>query len=234
MIKSRIAAAAALLAVAGAANADTSVTAAWVSDYDWRGIMQTQGHDAVQLSGTYTADSGFYVGAWGSSLVNNNEIDLYAGFAGDIGDSGLGFDVGANYYAYTNGKLVAGANPNFVEAYAGLSYGVFGAKVWFSPDFGGKTTTGSQSAFYVEGNATVPVGDTGFNLLAHVGYSVGDGIEAAYGPDDSYLDWSAGLGYDVGNFSTFVKYVDGTDVSPGSKALSRFLFGISTTLPWGE
>ena len=41
MNKSRIAAAAALLAVAGAAQADVSVNAAWVSDYDWRGVSQS-------------------------------------------------------------------------------------------------------------------------------------------------------------------------------------------------
>jgi uncharacterized protein (TIGR02001 family) len=228
MIKSRIAAAAALLAVAGAANADTSVTAAWVSEYDWRGIPQSP-VDAVQLSGTYTSDSGFYGGLWGSSLVGQAEIDVFAGYAGEFGE-GVGYDLGVNYYTYTQ----SGGDQNFGEIYAGLSYGMFGGKVWWSPDFGGKTTSGSQSAFYVEGNATVPVGDTGFNLLAHVGYSTGDGIEAAYGADDSYLDWSAGLGYDVGNFSTFIKYVDGSDLAPLDNAGSRFVFGISTTLPWGE
>jgi uncharacterized protein (TIGR02001 family) len=225
MIKSRIAAAAALLAVAGAANADTSVTAAWVSEYDWRGIPQSP-VDAFQLSGTYSHDSGFYVGLWGSSLVNQAEIDVFAGFAGDLGDSGLGYDLGVNYYTYTQ----TGGDQNFGELYAGLSYGMFSGKVWWSNDFANT----DESAFYVEGNATVPLADSGFNLLAHVGYSTGDGIEVAYGPDDSYVDWSAGIGYDVGNFSTFVKYVDGSDVSPGADEASRFVFGISTTLPWGE
>jgi uncharacterized protein (TIGR02001 family) len=226
MSKSRIAAAAALLAVAGAANADTSVTAAWVSEYDWRGLPQSP-VDAVQLSGTYTSDSGFYAGAWGSSLVGQAEIDVFAGFAGDIGDSGLGYDLGINYYTYTQ----TDGDQNFGELYAGLNYGMFGAKVWWSNDF----ANSDESAFYVEGNATVPLADSGFNFLAHVGYSTGDGIEAAYvGSDDSYLDWSAGLGYDVGNFSTFVKYVDGSDNEAYDSVASRVVFGISTTLPWGE
>ncbi|MDQ2641844.1 MAG: TorF family putative porin [Pseudomonadota bacterium] len=229
MIKSRIAAAAALLAVAGAAQADVSVNAAWVSEYDWRGIQQTQGHDALQLSGTYTHDSGFYAGLWGSSLISNAEIDVFAGYAGDIGDSGLGFDVGLNYYTYTN---TGTSDANFLEAYAGLSYGVFSGKLWYSPEFGGN---GGDPAFYVEGNAALPLGDSGLNLLAHVGYSTGDGIELYYGGDDSYVDWSAGIGYDVGNFSTFVKWVDGSDVGGGgNNQLARVVFGISTTLPWGE
>lgn len=228
MIKSRIAAAAALLAVAGAAQAEVSVDAAWVSEYDWRGLPQSP-VDAVQLSGTYTSDSGFYGGLWGSSLVGQAEIDVFAGYAGEL-DSGLGYDLGVNYYTYTQ----TGGDQNFGEIYAGLSYGVFSGKVWWSPDFGGKTTSGSQSAFYVEGNAAFPLGTTGLSFLAHAGYSTGDGIEAAYGADDSYFDWSAGVGYDVGNFSTFVKYVDGSDLASYDNAASRVVFGISTTLPWGN
>lgn len=228
MSKSRIAAAAALLAVAGAANADTSVTAAWVSEYDWRGLPQTEGHDAFQLSGTYTSDSGFYAGVWGSSLISDAEIDVFAGYAADIGDTGLGFDVGINYYTFTNN----GGDSNFGELYAGLNYGMFSGKVWWSNDFAGS----DESAFYVEGNATIPLADSGFNFLAHVGYSTGDGIEAYGTGEDSYLDWSAGIGYDVGNFSTFVKYVDGSDIAPGAAGnpASRVVFGIQTTLPWGE
>jgi uncharacterized protein (TIGR02001 family) len=156
MSKSRIAAAAALLAVAGAANADTSVTAAWVSEYDWRGTQASGGLDAVQLSGTYTHDSGFYGGLWGSSLPGLAEIDIFAGFAGDIGDTGLGYDLGVNYYTYTQ----TGGDLNFGELYAGISYGMFSGKVWWSNDFGAT----DESAFYVEGNATIPLADSGFNL----------------------------------------------------------------------
>lgn len=230
MIKSRIAAAAALLAVAGAAQAEVSVDAAWVSEYDWRGIQQTEGHDAFQLSGTYTHDSGFYAGAWGSTLISNAEIDVFAGYAGDIGDSGLGYDVGLNYYTFTNN---GGTDANFLEAFAGLSYGVFDGKLWYSPEFGGD---GGDPAFYLEGNAALPLGSSGFNLLAHVGYSTGDGIELYYGNgEDSYIDWSVGLGYDVGNFSTFVKWVDGSNVAGGNfDSQARVVFGISTTLPWGN
>ena len=73
MIKSRIAAGAALLAVAGVAGAGSfSVTPTIASDYDWRGFSQTDpdqdGDVAFQLGGTYSFDNGFYVGAWGSNV----------------------------------------------------------------------------------------------------------------------------------------------------------------------
>lgn len=225
MIKSRIAAAAALLAVAGAAHADMSVTAGLVSDYDWRGITKSDHDGAFQLGGTYSFDSGFYVGAWGSTLGNagQSEIDAYAGFAGEFSNSGVGYDLGATYYTFTEDD-----DANYVELSAGVSYGVLSGKVSFAPDFFGDYT--DEEGFYVEGNAAVPMGN-GFNFLAHVGYSFGDGVKNYYA-GDNYLDWSAGIGYDVGNFTTYLKYADGSDVATGASSESRLLFGISTTLPW--
>src|SRR5690606_5479046 len=122
MSKSRIAAAAALLAVAGAANAEMTVDAALVSDYDWRGISQSGNDGAFQLGGTYSFDSGLYLGLWGSTLGNasQSEIEVTAGFAGEFSNSGVGYDLGATYNTYTDDS-----DANFVELYAGLSYGVF-------------------------------------------------------------------------------------------------------------
>ena len=74
MIKSRIAVAGALLAVAGAANAGTfTVTPTIATDYDFRGVSQTNpdqdGMDpAFQLGGTYAFDNGVYAGIWGSNV----------------------------------------------------------------------------------------------------------------------------------------------------------------------
>ncbi len=233
MIKSRIATAAALLVVAGAASAGASVSAAWVSDYDWRGVTQSNYSGAFQLGGTYTADSGFYAGLWGSTLdsssgLGNTEIDEFVGFSG--GDM-IGYDVGVNYYSYPNTK-----DWNFGELYAGVSYGPVGAKLWYSPDFFGKGTSGHTSAFYLEGNGTFPIPSmTGVSFLAHVGYSSGDGIKYGYGMGQKhYMDWSAGFGYDIGNFSTFVKYIDGSKNDALDDKAKRFAFGISTSLPWGS
>lgn len=225
MIKSRIAAAAALLAVAGAANAEMTVDAAFVSDYDWRGLSQSGNDGAFQLGGKYSFDSGFYTGLWGSTLGNagQSEIDAFAGYAGEFSNSGVGFDVGATYYTYTDND-----DANFVELSAGLNYGVFNGKLSFAPEFGGNN---NDEGFYVEGNGALPIAN-GFSFLAHVGYSFGDGVKQAYA-GDNYLDWSAGIGYDVGDFSTFVKYVDGSDAT-GASNESRFVFGLSTTLPWGN
>jgi uncharacterized protein (TIGR02001 family) len=229
MIKSRIAAGAALLAVAGVAGAGSfSVTPTIASDYDWRGFSQTDpeqdGDVAFQLGGTYSFDNGFYVGAWGSNVdfgasKPDFEIDAFAGYAGST--QSFGYDVGVNFYNYPGESDL-----NFVEAYAGITKDWFGAKLWVSPKFAGDL--GDDPGYYVEANATYPL-PQGFSLLAHAGYSFGDGVENAYG--DTYLDYSIGAGYSFSNLNLAVKYVD-HDISGLDRG--AVVASISTTFPWGE
>ena len=149
-------------------------------------------------------------------------MDVFLGYSG--GDM-VGYDVGVIYYTYPNA-----GNINTPEVYAGISKGPVSAKVWFSPRWGGK---GGPNETYVEGNLTIPLAE-GISLLGHAGYSKSDAfINGANG--NHYYDWSAGFGYDVSNLSLSLKYVDGSNfkAAPGDiKNLGRFIFGVSTTLPW--
>lgn len=221
MIKSRIALTGCLLVVAGAANAGLSVTPAVVSDYDFRGVTQTDGDPAVQLGATYSFDSGFYVGAWGSNIDfgpgdPNIEIDYFAGFAGGDASESFGYDIGLNYYTYPNAGSI-----NTLEVYAGISKGWFAGKVWYSPD----VSSSDDSSFYVEGNATIPL-PLGFALTGHVGYST----SKAY---VDYVDYAVGVGYDIGKVSLAVKYVD-NDLDLTGDHRGAVIGSISTTLPWSE
>ena len=222
MIKSRIAVAAALLSVAGAASAGSfSVTPTIASDYDFRGLSQTDEDPAFQLGGTYTFDNGFYVGAWGSNVDfgpgdPNVEVDYYAGYAGGDATESFGYDIGAIYYSYPGAGSL-----NTTELYAGITKGMFGAKLWFSDDVASSDNTG----FYAEGNMTYPL-PSNFSLLAHVGYSFADAWE-----DSDYVDYSAGIGYSINNFSLAAKYVNSKDL-PGAAGRDKVIFSVSTTLPW--
>ncbi len=89
-----------LLAFAGIASADISVTPAVVPDYDFRGISQTKEDPAFQLGLNYNHASGFYAGLWGSNVEfgpgdPSIEVDLFAGFAGGDAKESFGYDVGA-------------------------------------------------------------------------------------------------------------------------------------------
>src|SRR5215207_637046 len=103
MIKSRIAIAGALLAVTGAASAaGLSVTPTIATDYDFRGVSQTNpdqdGIDpAFQLGVNYGFENGLYLGLWGSNVDfgpgdPSVEVDYTVGFAGGDAAESFGWD----------------------------------------------------------------------------------------------------------------------------------------------
>jgi uncharacterized protein (TIGR02001 family) len=219
-----------LLASAAVAHAEFSGTVTATTDYDWRGVTQTAQNPALQGSLDFASDMGFHAGAWASNVDfgggdPNIEIDLYAGWGG--GET-FPWDVGIVYYTYTGESSF-----NFPEIYGSLGREWITGKISYSWDFAGT----SETAFYYEGNVDYPL-PANFSLLGHLGYSDGDGIEAAYG-QDNYMDWSAGIGYTWGHFDFALKWVDGEDLetlrgTPHdiSSTDARAIFSVSTTFPW--
>lgn len=242
MIKSRVYLAGALLAAAGAANAGVSVTPTVVSDYDFRGFTQTAKDPAFQLSVNYAHDSGFYAGIWGSNVDfgpgdPSVEVDLFTGFTGGDAAESFAYDVGAIYYSYVNAS-----DFDYPEIYAGVTKGWFNAKVSYSWDWGGNLRPPGVAgdAFYVEGNATIPL-PQGFALVAHVGDSFGGYWDDSFQGDGStggYLDFAVGVTKTLGHFALAVKYIDGSDYKDfGVDAFAtggKVVGSISTTLPWTE
>ncbi|GAB1406665.1 hypothetical protein MASR1M8_05840 [Thermomonas brevis] len=122
----------------GEAAAETTGSLALTSNYLFRGISQSNDKPALQGGITWTHASGFYAGGWGSSISwlsdadpavsSSVELDGFVGYGGSFGDSGVGFDVGANYYAYP-GRYPAGfTSADTLELYAGVSWKALGAK----------------------------------------------------------------------------------------------------------
>ena len=220
------------LAVSGAAAAgEFSSTVTATSDYDYRGTTQTAQDPALQASIDWAADSGLYVGAWvsnvdfGDCCDEDVELDLYAGFAGGD-EEGLTYDVGAVWYTYPGAEDL-----DYPEIYAGIAYGMFDAKVWYSWDFFAL----DESAFYVEGNANVPL-PKDFGLMVHVGYSDGSAWDNTPGLE-SYFDYAIGFTKTLGHFDLELKWVDGSDWEVESEddvleTDGRVIFAISTTFPW--
>jgi uncharacterized protein (TIGR02001 family) len=220
MIKSRLFAASALLAVAGAAQADVTVTPALTNDYDFRGVTQSDKKPAFQLGANYSHESGFYAGVWGSNVdfdipKPDFEIDLFAGFSGGDAEESFGYDVGAILYDYPGVSVL-----NTIELYAGLSKGWFATKLWYSPNIASTSTSG----MYLEGNVTVPLPHN-FSLAGHVGHTLGD---VSWSGPVKATDYSIGLGLAMGNFNVSVKYADGGRGNFDGRVIGM----ISTTLPW--
>lgn len=230
-----------LLLVAGAAQAGVTSTWTATNDYDFRGNSQSAKDPALQGSLDYAHDSGWYVGIWGSNVdfaVDEAatglsdpkiEVDLYTGFSKTL-ENGVGYDVGIVGYTYPDES-----DFNYLEIYGSISKDWFKGKLWYSPDFGGDSTTGDTEAWYLEANGTWAL-PANFSLLAHVGYSTGDYWDDVYG--DDLIDYSIGVGYTAGKFSLALKYADtDSDVTVTSDAFNnegRVIFTVATTFPWGE
>jgi uncharacterized protein (TIGR02001 family) len=230
MKKYAIAIAMSALCAAGAANAGSySVTPTIATDYDFRGVSQTdpidqEGKPAFQIGGTYNFDGGFYAGAWGSNVDNsieslgidgdNIEVDFFGGYAWGDASSSFAYDAGLNLYTYPGLS-----DWDTVEAYIGVSRNFYSAKLWYTPDY----ASSEKGGFYAELNANFPMGSVdGLTLVTHVGRTVG----AAY---NDATDFSVGTAYNIGTLRFAVRYVDCTKGIP-----SRIVGSVSTTLPWSN
>jgi uncharacterized protein (TIGR02001 family) len=212
------------LMLAGNASAEVSGSVTVVSDYLFRGVTQTNENPALQGGVTWNHDSGFYAGAWGSSISwlsdadpdvsSQVELDGFVGYAADFGDSGVGYDVGANYYWYPGDYPAGFTDADTLELYFGLSYKFLSAKYWYSvtdlfgiPDSDGSTNLDLAASWdFAEGwsgTATVGkqwvkgVGGTGTYAFWKVGvdksFDNGLGIGVSYndndliGPDETFV-----------------------------------------------
>lgn len=145
------------LLVAGEASAQLTGSVTLTNNYLFRGVTQTRDNPALQAGLTWTHDSGFYAGGWGSNISwlsdadpgvsSSVELDGFAGVAGKFGGTGLGYDVGAYYYAYPGDFPVGADSPDTLELYAGVSWKALGAKYWVSTTdlFGVPHSSGSSA-----------------------------------------------------------------------------------------
>jgi uncharacterized protein (TIGR02001 family) len=226
-----LAIAAVLLLASGAANAQFSATVTAVSDYDFRGVSLSGTDPALQGSVDWANDSGFYAGLWGSSSMDFGplsdadwETDLYFGINGGA-EEGFGWSAGFVYYYY----WPDGDNVDYPEIFVGGKFQSFGAKLWYTNDYGNLNT----DAWYLEGNFDHDL-PSNFSVHAHLGYNYGDYWKDING--DETFDWSVGVGYQLGNFTMLLRYVDtDTNVRVKSDAFNnegRVIFSIATTFPW--
>lgn len=165
-----------------------------VSEYRYRGISQSRLKPALQGGLDYAAPSGFYIGAWASTIKwikdaggdADVEIDVYGGYKTEVAP-GLTMDVGLLQYYYPSHKL--GVSPNTLEVYGALSYGPVTAKYSHSTTnlFG---FADSKNSSYFDVSANFDLG-SGMTLTPHVGHQTVKRNAAA-----SYTDYSLTLAKD--------------------------------------
>ena len=188
-----------------------------VSDYRFRGYSLSGGDPALQGTVNLNHSSGFYAGAWASTLddeitpfYGDVELDLYAGWTGSL-SSALTADIGVLRYVYPANH---GNGPaDYWEPYASLSttLGPVGAKlgVAYAPE---QDSLAGEDNLYVFTDLTAGIPSTPITLTGHLGYA--DGIQ---GPrlltlqsatDDSGFDYALGATYALTpNLSVGASYV---------------------------
>lgn len=100
-----IAIAATSLSISSQAFAGASANIGFTSDYVWRGWTQNDGDPAISGGLDYEMDNGVYVGTWAANVANDGddlELDVYAGYANEVGD--FGYDVGVISYIFPGEK----------------------------------------------------------------------------------------------------------------------------------
>ena len=206
-----LAIASSLALAAASASADDGMSAisanvALTSDYTWRGVSQTNEDAAIQGGLDYAHDSGLYIGTWASNVNfgggsdgGSTEIDVYGGYGGDISEN-LGYDIGFIYYGYQSDTDL-----DFLEIQGSLTfYGVtFGLN--YSDEFG----DGGPKNLYTHAEFSYSFTDN-LSLDLHGGYTDTDEDDFWEDGEDSYGDWSIGLGTSFVGLDFSLAYVGTT------------------------
>jgi uncharacterized protein (TIGR02001 family) len=201
----------------------TSASVALSSDYVWRGYSQNDNKPAISGSFDYGHASGLYAGTWASNVNFGDdtsiEIDIYAGYASEIGDTGISYDVGLLRYIYP------GESYNWNELYASLGYSYFSVGVAHSGDV---YASGETGIYYSLGfDYDLPMG-----LALSAGYGYYDYDDDV--SEDSPSDYRIGLSTELVGFGWDLTYTDsdsdGEDFYGEDLADGRVIFTVSKSL----
>jgi uncharacterized protein (TIGR02001 family) len=194
---------------AGSAAAQLSGTAAAVTDYRYRGVTFSDRRPAAQAGLAYDDASGWYAGAFGSTVrldppgpaAASFQVIAYGGYAARLA-SGVSFEAGGDYSAFS------GANDfNYGELFVGASAQNLSARIHYSPRYFGTASSG----VYGEVNASHPLIDS-VRLQAHVGflryrYHFPYGSLHGVKPTKNIFDGRIGVRADVDRFELEVAWV---------------------------
>lgn len=224
LMKLSLAAAAATVALSGAAMAEElklSYNVGVASDYVFRGVSNTQ--EDPQIFGGVDATYGIgYAGVWASNVDFGSddptaEIDLYAGVKPTVGDTAL--DLGVIYYGYVDDKGATPGSYSYFELKAAASKPVGPATVglafYYSPEFPFKT----GNAMYYEVNGSVPVMEK-LSVSAALGHQE---IDKA----GDYATWNIGATYALTpNLAADLRYHDTDEHGYGAIYDSRVVVSL--------
>ena len=208
------------------------------SEYYFRGISQTDDAPALQGGFDWSAKLsekhglGVYLGVWGSNVDFNEaagvdgatlEMDVYGGITGEIGSTGIGWDVGFVKYMYpgADGSL----NYDFLEGKVALSYDFGVVAATASVNYSGNYYGASGESWYPKLALEAPVG----KYLTVTGMIAKQYVEknAVFLYPD-YTEYGIGASVNIAGFDVGVTWSD-TNMSKAQcpEACGMVLFNVS-------
>ena len=207
------------------------------SEYRYRGISQSQKDPALSGGVDVTHNpTGFYAGAWASTIkwtkATSNlagtaygsgdiEIDLYGGKRGEIVKD-VTYDLGTLVYLYPNNKFNKNLAPDYADATTWEIYGQVGyGPAYFKYSYALTNLFGnvnSKGSYYLDAGINQPIAD-GLVLNLHAGRQV---IENS--PNGNYNDWKVGVTKDFGFVVGSLAYI-GTDAKSSFYSLKNVFNG---------
>lgn len=201
------------------------------SQYVFRGISQTNEDIALQGGFDYSHASGFYIGTWASNISwlsdsdtvtgyrsSSLEVDVYGGYRGEIGDTGLSYDVGLLQYIYPGSRVAGAVKADTLEAYVGIGWSFLSAKYSYSM---GDTfaVNDASGTWYLDLQANYPITEE-LTLNLHYGIQEFSGSNGGVSNDSvaSYEDWKIGLSYALPQSFTVGAYYTDTSMNSAQKA----------------
>jgi uncharacterized protein (TIGR02001 family) len=196
-----------------------AASVAVVTDYRFRGWSLSGSEPALQIDANATHVSGFYAGAFASSIEEfedtqsgeraSVELDLYAGWNGEA--LGWQVDVGAQLYTYPGAES---SNYFVLPISLTRSIGALDLTVGYelSP---AQDALGDETSTYTWLGAEWAPSFWPVSFLSSIGFE--DGAMAVGGK----LDWAVSAYIPAGSFELGLGYVDSDEASAGSALIGE-------------
>ncbi len=223
----------ALVVVIGLSNstraADVNGYAALTTDYVFRGVTYSDGHPAAQLGLDVEFDTGFYGGAWASTIDINNgpgrqrdaEVTYSAGYTVEAtSDWSFGISLIAHTYPGATGTI----DYDYEEWSLSAN---FADRAWIEYSYSDDLYNAGSTTHNVDIYAEYPL-PSNFSAGAGVGY-----YDVSNLAGDGYAYWQLGISKPVGRFALDLRYHDTSRwvriVSTDDRAEPRVAFSIRLT-----
>jgi uncharacterized protein (TIGR02001 family) len=196
-------------ALLGTANADieTSISAGYTSEYNFRGVdngddlfdatIEVSGSGSLGGLGDIDWGAGLWLAAFGD---NDNEMDIYMSASKSLSDN-LDLTVGVTNYSYYGG---AAATPDDLEPYIGLGTCLGGITLGLTANFDESDTQDHDIYWELTAGYEMELSSLGTLGLSGV---IGHFDDVAAGEEDTYYGISASLSIAVSDSITVTPHI---------------------------